>query len=271
MSALHLASLPVNLREFRRLAAFRGFGADEGRALHHLLSETFGKGLLQPFRLMPAPKGTGGGLGATLYAYTGTPEEVLRKNLELAAPELLNALGTGHLALRDMPETWREGRRLAFDLRVRPVRRLLKPLEGWSREENRRGLKGEDLRGPMKKGSEVDAFLIARLRQFPEGLPEDAETGEFSRESIYLDWLAERFEGVAVLDRQATRMTRFARNRVQRSAENGKEAISEGPDATFHGELTVTDGEAFQKLLTSGVGRHAAYGFGMLLLRPGGS
>lgn len=265
MSTLNLASLPVDLREFRRLAAFRGFEADEGRALHHFLSETFGKSLLQPFRLMPAPKG----LGATLYAYTKAAEETLRDNLELAAPELLNALGTSQLAMRDMPAHWRDGRRLAFDLRVRPVRRLLKPLEGWSRAENRRSLKGEALHGPMKKGSEVDAYLIARLRQFPDGLPEDA--GTFSREEVYLDWLAERLEGACVLDRQATKMTRFARDRVQRSGGHGKEATSEGPDATFHGELTVTNGEAFAKLLASGVGRHTAYGFGMMLLRPGGS
>ncbi|MHA7969333.1 type I-E CRISPR-associated protein Cas6/Cse3/CasE [Rhizobium sp. CAU 1783] len=267
MSALHLASLPVDLRAFRRLAAFRGFGADEGRALHHFLSETFGKSLLQPFRLMPAS----GGHGATLYAYSKTPAEVLRDNLELAAPELSTALGTSHLALKEMPGNWREGRRLAFDLRVRPVRRLFKPLEGWSREENRRRLKGEDRHDPMKKGSEVDAFLIARLRRFPDGLPEDANASELSREGVYLDWLAERFEGAAVLDRQATTMARFARDRVQRSDRNGTEAISEGPDATFHGELTVTEGDAFQKLLASGVGRHTAYGFGMLLLRPGGS
>ncbi|SMD12721.1 type I-E CRISPR-associated protein Cas6/Cse3/CasE [Rhizobium sp. RU36D] len=267
MSALHLTSLPIDLREFRRLAAFRGFGADEGRALHHFLSETFGKSLLKPFRLMPVPRGH----EATLYAYTEAPEEVLRNNLQLAAPEYLNALGTSHLALREMPGNWREGRRLAFDLRVRPVRRLLKPLEGWSREESRRGLKGENLRGPIRKGSEVDAFLIARLRQFPHGLPEDAETGELSRENVYFGWLAERFEGAAVLDRHGTRMTRFARHRVQRRDRCETEAFSEGPDAIFHGELTVADGQAFQKLLASGIGRHTAYGFGMLLLRPGGS
>jgi len=32
--------------------------------------------------------------------------------------------------------------------------------------------------------------------------------------------------------------------------------------------LTVTDGEAFARLLAKGVGRHTAYGYGMLLLRP---
>ncbi|GHE81823.1 hypothetical protein GCM10019059_44550 [Camelimonas fluminis] len=42
----------------------------------------------------------------------------------------------------------------------------------------------------------------------------------------------------------------------------------EGPDATFHGSLVVTDPEAFTILLARGVGRHRAYGYGMLLLRP---
>jgi CRISPR system Cascade subunit CasE len=35
-----------------------------------------------------------------------------------------------------------------------------------------------------------------------------------------------------------------------------------------HGELTINDADAFARLLAGGVGRHAAYGFGMLLLRP---
>ncbi len=265
MSGLHMVSLPVDLRAFRRLAALRGYGSDEGRALHHLLSEAFGKSVLKPFRLMAAPKGH----GATLYAYTYTPEEALRDNLAIAAPELPGALGTRHLALREMPQSWREGRRLAFDLRVRPMRRLLKPLAGWSREENRRGLNGHDLRGPMKKGSEVDAFLVARLRQFPEGVPDVDAAGELSREAVYFNWLTERFKSAALLDPDRTRMIRFARDRVTRHDDKKGEAISEGPDATFHGELTVTDGAAFARLLASGVGRHTAYGYGMLLLRPG--
>ena len=45
-------------------------------------------------------------------------------------------------------------------------------------------------------------------------------------------------------------------------------ATSEGPDAVLAGVLEVTDGEAFAALLRRGVGRHRAFGFGMLLLRP---
>ena len=36
----------------------------------------------------------------------------------------------------------------------------------------------------------------------------------------------------------------------------------------MRGILTITDAAAFSNLLARGVGRHRAYGYGMLLLRP---
>jgi CRISPR system Cascade subunit CasE len=36
----------------------------------------------------------------------------------------------------------------------------------------------------------------------------------------------------------------------------------------FSGQLQVNDGDAFARLVTSGIGRHRSFGFGMLLLRP---
>jgi CRISPR system Cascade subunit CasE len=52
--------------------------------------------------------------------------------------------------------------------------------------------------------------------------------------------------------------------------ETGKRRVHTitGPDAVFKGEIQVTDGEAFARLVTRGVGRHRAFGFGMLLLKP---
>ena len=38
----------------------------------------------------------------------------------------------------------------------------------------------------------------------------------------------------------------------------------------MRGNLIVSDPAAFAQLLTRGIGRHRAYGFGMLLLRPPG-
>jgi CRISPR system Cascade subunit CasE len=43
-----------------------------------------------------------------------------------------------------------------------------------------------------------------------------------------------------------------------------------GPDVILAGELTVADAEGFLALLARGVGRHRAFGFGMLLLSPPG-
>ena len=43
---------------------------------------------------------------------------------------------------------------------------------------------------------------------------------------------------------------------------------SEGPDAVMRGSITVTEPSGFSDLVARGIGRHRAYGYGMLLLRP---
>jgi CRISPR system Cascade subunit CasE len=247
----------VSLRDLRRVGAVQGLGADEGRTLHHLLSEAFGKGAVQPFRLLPGRDSASFG---TLYGYSNYDEVSLREAFrETAAPELAEVLDIAHLAVKAMPERWSAGRRLAFDIRVRPVRRLLKPLEGSSREARR------DPGGVCAtKGSEVDAFVVARLRAFPDGLPPATEDAP-SREDVYRDWLEQRLgrDGAAALDVKTTRLKAYERRKVLRGGIG-----VEGPDAVLHGELIITDPAAFTALLARGVGRHAAYGYGMLLLRP---
>jgi CRISPR system Cascade subunit CasE len=240
MSALNLAGLPVDLRALGRWAAVRGFAEDEGRALHHLLAETFGKGQLQPFRLMAAP----GAAHSSLYAYARADAPgLLQVARECALPDALAACDVAQLATKTMPESWKTGRRLAFDLRVRPTRRLHKPA------------------GSLPKGAEVDAYLVEAMRRFPAGRPPLEE--RIAREEVYLRWLKERLQDAARVD--AARIVSFERRKALRGATQ-----REGPEVVWHGELTVLDGSVFSTRLASGVGRHAAYGFGMLLLRPAG-
>ena len=235
MTTLHLVSLPIHLRALRKWAAARGFGADEGCALHHLLSETFGKGALQPFRLMVAPGATNG----SLYSYAQSDEAALKEvAAECALPDALGVCDFPSLATKAMPENWKPRRRLAFDLRVRPVRRLVKPA------------------GVFPKGAEVDAFLLDCLRTYPDGPP--AENG-LAREDVYRYWLEKRLGKAAKLEQ--AKMVRYERRAILRGPE-----VRQGPDVVWHGELTVLD--EFTARLASGVGRHAAYGYGMLLLRP---
>lgn len=81
------------------------------------------------------------------------------------------------------------------------------------------------------------------------------------RDQVYAQWLAERFSNAAYIENVT--MTSFERSRVLRG-----ERKSEGPDVTFQGELTVRESGRFGQILRSGIGRHKAYGYGMLLLRP---
>ena len=262
MSILHLIHIPISLPQLGRWAALRNYGFtvrrgpkgkesdagfDEGRALHHLLSETFGQGILHPFRHFVAP----GGKHAEVYAYSRLDAAGLREAAQTyALPETFEILDPAKLAAKAMPEAWRTGRRLGFEIRVRPVSRLHSPLASSG--------------AAFAKGAEVDVFLIEALRSFPAG--EDADANMLkagrSREAVYSDWLAERLKGAAT-PQPGIRLTRFQRLRAAR-----KGSSPEGPDAILQGDLIVNDPERFQGILAQGVGRHKAYGFGMLLLRP---
>jgi len=235
---LHLIRVPIRLSHLARWAAARGWvqrhGFDEGRALHHLLAETFGKSAVQPFRLLVPPRTDTG----NLYAYTGASAATLRITAaEIALPEHLAVLDLAMLQDKPMPVSWHTGQRLGFDVIARPVRRLNAPL------------------GDFGKGAEVDAFLAHMLHAQPE-------TQETSREAVYVEWLAERLSGAASLVPGHTRLALFRRTRVARGS-----AATEGPEATFHGTLEIADPMRFADLMARGVGRHRAYGYGMLLLR----
>ena len=88
-----------------------------------------------------------------------------------------------------------------------------------------------------------------------------------SREEVYAGWLAGQLnEGQGVsLALSQTKLVSFQRTRSFRKLHA---RYVEGPDAVMRGVLTITDPDAFAQLLARGVGRHRAYGYGMLLLRP---
>jgi CRISPR system Cascade subunit CasE len=140
-----------------------------------------------------------------------------------------------------MPPDWAAGRRLGFDIRVWPVVRT-------GRE------------GRRAKLHELDAFLH-ESGSHPDGGMEEAGR---SREAVYRDWLAARLGSAA--DLVECRLAKFRRVKLQ-----PKDGVTEGPDATLHGELAIRDPEKFIEKLAGGVGRRKAYGFGMLILRPPGS
>ncbi|MCE2543838.1 MAG: type I-E CRISPR-associated protein Cas6/Cse3/CasE [Acidobacteria bacterium] len=243
---IHLIHAPLDMRKFHRWAGNRGLirngSFDAGYAFHVLLSAMFGKGVLQPFRLFASERRA----NAALYAYADVDEAELRGTAAaVAPPDCLDVIEPDTMRSKPMPSRFAQGRRLGFDLRLRPVRRL------------HRDLADAQLGRPLSRGAEVDAFRLEVMRRFPSGWGAGV-----TRESVYAEWLCQRFgDAVAV---EECRLVSVNRSRAVR----GKNGGPEGPDAILHGTLAVANEETFAGFLRNGVGRHRAYGYGMLLLRP---
>ena len=245
-----LVAIGVDMQAFNRWAAVRGLVKlgtyDEGHALHVLLCSTFGTGALKPFRLFASPRRR----AASLYAYADQDAAALRETAEfVGTPDCLAAIDVGQLRSKAMRTDYAPGQRLGFDIRVRPVRRLLVETTG------------EDGRA-LRKGAEVDVF-VGDSRQDAEPKTERGKPLA-RRQVVYANWLSERLGGAVCVDRSQCRLVSFRRSRAVRGDGLGPG----GPDATMQGELTVLEPEAFAGRVRHGVGRHKAYGYGMLLLRP---
>ena len=254
----HLIHAPIDMRKFNRWAGKRTgkkgliqYGSfDAGYALHVLLSAMFGKSVLQPFRLFSSERRR----NATLYGYASVDDVELRRTADATAtPDCLDVVNPSEMRSKRMPPNFERGRRLGFDLRLRPVRRL------------HRELADDQLDRPLHKGAEVDAFRLEVIRKFPSGWSDPVTASVkagVTRESVYREWLSERFGDAAAV--KECSLVSFKRTRAVRG--NGKGP--EGPDTILHGTLIVSNQEKFGEILRNGIGRHRAYGYGMLLLRP---
>lgn len=211
--------------------------ADLGYLVHCASSELFREAAPSPFRLEDQSRGV-----LRVLGYSGLRGADLERATKSATPEARERFPTPRVEERLMPTEWRTGRRLAFEVRACPVVRK----------------SGE---GPKhRRGAEVDVFL-ARCWATP---------GPVAREEVYRGWLRtelERRGGARLLHAS---MRAFHRERlVRRNCGLERSShVSERPSALLEGELEVTEGAAFDALLRRGVGRHRAFGYGMLLLRP---
>lgn len=242
MTDLYMIRADIKAREFQRWMGSRRL-QDADHAMHCLLTESFGPDLApKPFRAIFPRDGADG----TLYGYGTAAADDLRDAAgTYACPLQSQIIPVNSLDGKRMPAEWSAGKRLGFEVRIRPIVRRTR--QAYSRP-----------------GKEYDAFQI-EADQYPKGaMPR-------SREEVYRDWLSCQLKrrGGAVLEADSATLQSFQRIRAYRKRDAAR--YSEGPDALMRGVLTVDDGAAFSKLLADGVGRHRAYGYGMLLLRPAGS
>lgn len=239
---LHMLRLEPDPRRFAWWADSERLlpaGADAGYAWHAILCAAFGDLAPKPFRIVERP-----GRPDYLVGYGPADAAALREYATaFAAPEVWAALNLANLAVKPMPPTYRAGARFGFEVRVRPVIRQ-------DKDEDR------------TRTGERDAFLPAI-----EGLDRDEKV---DRERVYADWLRARLSAGGAQAASA-RAISLRRSRVVRRNAERRPLLVDGPDVVLEGMLTVADPVAFAELLARGVGRHRAFGFGMLLLKPPGS
>lgn len=245
-NCVHMVQLALHADRLFSLARSRRLPTrevDTGYVVHALLRGLFGEDAPQPFAMLP-----GKGRIVPVLGYALLDDAALRRRAdEYAAPEAHAAVDWSRFAAKPMPVEWSPGRRLGFRLRACPTVRMAKA-------------------GPHHAaGAEVDVFLA---KCWATGNPEQA----VDREVVYRDWLAAQLErrGGARLARVAVSGFQLEplMRRTQAREGDRKARVLRKPEVTFDGELEVVDGPGFAALLRRGVGRHRAFGFGMLLLRP---
>ena len=243
LAGVHMIRADIDLNAFQRWAGSRQMMRrnvfDEGFAMHCLLAEMFGELAPKPFRLI-APERQGVTRG-TLYGYCRWDADAMGEASQMFSDPLQETvLPPDGIQTKRMPTQWAAGHRLGFETLVRPVARRA--------------------RKSARPDAEVDVFQREAMLHPPGGM-------DRSREEVYADWLSDQLWRHGRAELESAALQTFRRTRAVRSL-RGRPV--EGPSALMRGTLRIGDTDKFNLLIERGVGRHRAYGYGMLLLRPPG-
>lgn len=258
---LHLIRIQPDARYLARLAHLARLPEhDQGYLWHYALRQAFGAIAPQPFRVFEPDASAPGAKPLHLLGYAAADDAALRASLAQARAEAAAVFPASDIASKALPEGFGAGRVLAFSTRVCPIVRTL------------------STDGTRKR--ELDAFVHVASA--------DPDAPKPDRAAIYGGWLRRLLnEGGAELIEARLASFRLTglvrRSHASPAAGTPSEEwpprlllarrprmAARRPDATIDGLLRIADPRRFNALLATGIGRHRAFGFGLLLLRPAG-
>lgn len=180
-----------------------------------------------------------------ILCYSSIDAEALKLLAQgFASPALYEIIKWDRASCKPMPLEYPSGLRFRYELRTPPV--IRKASEGirWH------------------KGQELDVFL-SRVWET------NNSAVKINREVVYKEWLHDLFERNKGASLETVQILRFSLERMSRRNHElaRKLRVIQRPDVTFTGILKVEDSEAFKMILSSGVGRHKSFGYGMLKIR----
>ena len=250
---LHLIRGVIDHNQMRRWMQERDL-EDPGHGAHCLLMETFGEeNAPRPFRVITNRNPE----RQTLYGYSTMNAEALRElALAFQDPIMAKALEPASLDSKEMPANWTPGQRVGISIMSRPTIRI-------DRDESRmpENILRTVRQGISKPGADHDLFRWKRRKAQAEGRPAP------TRQDVYARWLGNQLvrSGAAVMLPHTFKLD--AIRPVPIKVERGGPYIF-GTDVNMHATVTVTEPQKFASLLTRGIGRQKAFGYGMLLLQP---
>ena len=236
---VHLLRLGVARRElllFGRNASILGNSdSDFGYLLHSWLKAVFGPHAPKPF-YFDETRGI-------LYGYTAAPaDELLEHAQAFADPLAYRVLAQGDVATKPMPTNWHVGKLLRLHVRACPASR--------------------------KEAKEKDVFLRAIDRWIAAG---GSASEKPTRGDVYLDWFRRQVadQGIELLHVELQGL-RARVALLRKGTVNGKRYPREveRPEAHYSALVRIADGERFALLLRRGIGRHRAFGYGMVRVLP---
>lgn len=231
MNPLHLLRIPVRVPQLLRFAAEHGITSPDetlGYTLHAWFAALFGDAAPKPFRCFERRQ--------EVLAYANTDATTLLQHAQtFASPLAWAALDAQGVASKPMPHAWQPGQRVRVEVLTCPVARH-----------------GDE---------EKDVYLRA-LDRMGDAAP--------TRSEVYSAWFIRQWAGAAQLEdiELLGMQAQSPLLRRDRSLEQNRLRRVQRPQALFTANATVEDGNRFAVLLTRGIGRHRAFGFGMVLLAP---
>ena len=217
---------------------------DDNYITHCALRELFGDHAPGPFSVENSS-----GRYLRVLSYSSLSSDCLQTTAQaFASPMVYQIPDWARVISKPMPQKFSQDTRLGFELRVCPV---IRKSSGGKYHS---------------AGTEVDAFL-ARIWEVDN--PEET----IDREVVYRDWLTNQFERCGAATPCSIQLKQFSLTRMFRRnhQEHRQSTTIKRPAATMTGTLEVTNSTEFIDLLRRGIGRHRAFGFGMLKIRrPGG-
>ena len=240
---LYLVQIQLDPAAFIRFLQSQGLNQrddeDLGYGVHAWLAACFGNLAPQPFRLFMATRDN---RPPKVLGYTPHPHSVLTEHAKSFADPFIFSVCDfeHHMDSRQLPNRWNSDSRLGFEVLTCPV-----------------GRKADS-------GIEKDVYLLRA-----DNLDSDAG---LSRELVYREWLESQLGeacGLEKIELKGFRLVRQIRaSRSPKDASPRQLVRLTRPQALIRGILTVRNEENFHQLLARGIGRHRAFGYGMLLLRP---